>query len=81
MPDEAEVDWRAPLHPAGAAGGDQGTSDDEEVWWEQSWHGGAILRDGVPPDTVGVDLALLIPLKSDGDSLTSSRAAAASRRS
>eukprot|EP00959_Pyramimonas_sp_CCMP1952_P144122 3017136-Pyramimonas_sp.AAC.1 len=52
--DETEVDWRALLHPAGAAeehstdtgsGSDQGT-DDEEALWKQTWHGGAILRDG-----------------------------------
>eukprot|EP00959_Pyramimonas_sp_CCMP1952_P144993 3035680-Pyramimonas_sp.AAC.1 len=60
VPDETEVDWRAPLYPAGPAeelsadtgsGSDQGTSDDEKVWWEQTCYGGTILRDGVPPDT------------------------------
>eukprot|EP00959_Pyramimonas_sp_CCMP1952_P051432 1074533-Pyramimonas_sp.AAC.1 len=60
---------------------DQGTSDDEEIWWKQTWYGGAILRDGVPPGTVGEDLALPKPSVFHGDSRTSSPTAAVSRRS
>eukprot|EP00959_Pyramimonas_sp_CCMP1952_P402852 8441889-Pyramimonas_sp.AAC.1 len=59
-PVDTEVDWRAILRPAGApaesfsdagSGSGRDTSDDEEVWWKQTWYGGVILRGGDPSDT------------------------------
>ena len=37
------------------SGTEYGESDDEDVWWKQTWYGGTILRDGEPTDTVGRD--------------------------
>eukprot|EP00959_Pyramimonas_sp_CCMP1952_P450177 9426288-Pyramimonas_sp.AAC.1 len=61
---------------------DEHLSDDEDVRWKQTWRGGTNARDGVPSGSAGRG-----PLSDDESedaqeaSLTSSPAAAASRRS
>eukprot|EP00959_Pyramimonas_sp_CCMP1952_P388965 8149864-Pyramimonas_sp.AAC.1 len=61
---------------------DEYLSDDEDVWWKQTWRGGTIAADGAPSGSAGRG-----PLSDDESedtpeaSLTLSPAAAASRRS